>query len=102
MNFREQEAMPKCMTVYGYVVFFWSNENDPLEPVHVHVDKQISSHSTKIWILSDGSTYLENNNSKIPSKDLKRIQKVIEVYSGLIVSMWEKYFGVKARYEDEE
>lgn len=32
--------MSKCFEVYGYVVSFWSNENDPIEPVHVHIGKQ--------------------------------------------------------------
>jgi hypothetical protein len=26
--------MPKILDIFGYKVYFWSNENDPLEPVH--------------------------------------------------------------------
>lgn len=92
--------MPKCFEIYGYIVFFWSNENEPLEPVHVHVGKRIAQNCTKIWILSDGSAELENNNSKIPAKDLRRILKVIEMYSDIIVNKWEKYFDVKATFKD--
>jgi hypothetical protein len=92
--------MPKCFEIYGYIVFFWSNESDPIEPVHVHVGKQISSNCTKIWILSDGSTEVENNNSRIPSRDLNRILATIEAYSYYIVDKWERYFGVKAVYKD--
>ena len=92
--------MPKCFTVFGYIVFFWSNENDPLEAVHVHVGKKISANCTKIWILSDGSTRLANNNSHIPEHDLKRIQRVIEIYSANIVAKWEAYFDLRASFID--
>ena len=31
--------MPQLMTLFGYKVYFWSNENNPLEPIHVHISK---------------------------------------------------------------
>ena len=31
--------MPSLFSIFGYKVYFWSNENDPLEPVHVHVSE---------------------------------------------------------------
>lgn len=40
--------------VFGYKVYFWSNENDPREPVHVHVAKQIGKEKAKFWILREG------------------------------------------------
>ncbi|MCI6648603.1 MAG: DUF4160 domain-containing protein [Lachnospiraceae bacterium] len=92
--------MPKCFSVYGYIVFFWSNENDPLEPIHVHIGKRIGTNCTKVWILSDGSTQIENNNSRIPERDLKKILAVIEAYSDYIISKWEFYFGEKAKFKD--
>lgn len=92
--------MPKCFDAFGYVIFFWSNENEPLEPVHVHIGKRIAANSTKVWILSDGSVELENNNSRIPSNDLRRLLKVVEVYSANIVSQWEDYFREKAVFHD--
>ena len=57
--------MPKCFSAFGYVVFFWSNENEPLEPVHVHIAQKISANATKIWILSDGSAELEMHEDAI-------------------------------------
>lgn len=92
--------MPKCFTVFGYVVYFWSNENDPLEPIHVHVAKRIHKNATKIWILSDGSAELDNNRSRIPSKDLRRIMAVIEMYAPDIIYKWESYFNTKATFRD--
>ena len=42
--------MPKFMELFGYNIYFWSNEGEPLEPLHVHVAKSITSNATKIWI----------------------------------------------------
>jgi hypothetical protein len=67
--------MPKLFTIMGYSVFFWSNEGEPLEPVHFHIGKTIGARTTKIWIKKDGTDD--------------------------IVGEWEQYFGVKARYIDE-
>ena len=42
--------MPQIFRIGGYLVFFWINENDPLEPVHVHVSEgKPSPNATKIW-----------------------------------------------------
>ena len=35
--------MPQVFKIAGYTVYFWVNENDPLEPVHVHIAKGIPS-----------------------------------------------------------
>lgn len=29
--------MPQVFKVGSYWVYFWSNENEPIEPIHVHV-----------------------------------------------------------------
>ncbi len=29
--------MPQIFKVAGYLVYFWSNEGVPLEPIHVHI-----------------------------------------------------------------
>ena len=49
----------RIFKIGGYLVYFWSNENSPLEPVHVHVSKGIPSESTtKIWITRSGRCLL--------------------------------------------
>ena len=59
--------MPQIFKVGQYVIYFWSNENEPLEPIHVHVSDGVpSGNSTKIWITQSGKCLLCNNNSKIP------------------------------------
>ena len=88
----------KLKQVLGYQVFFWSNEGNPLEPVHVHVGKTLNENATKIWILINGSVKLEHNKSQIKSKDLKRILRTLPLYSDELVTMWENYFNVKATF----
>lgn len=31
--------MPRIFKVGSYWVYFWANENKPLEPVHVHISQ---------------------------------------------------------------
>lgn len=43
--------MPQVFKVGAYLVYFWSDENDPLEPIHVHaVEGKPRKDGTKIWI----------------------------------------------------
>lgn len=43
--------MPQVFKVGSYWVYFWANENEPLEPIHVHVAQGApNSNATKIWI----------------------------------------------------
>lgn len=61
--------MPQVFVILGYIVYFWSNEND--EPIHVHVCKgSPQKDATKVWITEDGPV-LEHNI--IRAKYLKKI-----------------------------
>lgn len=86
--------MPQVFKIGSYWVYFGSNENDPLEPVHVHVAQGApTANATKIWITAAGRCYLCNNNSHIPPHTLRNIMIIIEARSGEIVSKWAAYFG---------
>ena len=83
--------MPQVFVILGYIVYFWSNEND--EPIHVHVCKgSPQKDATKVWITEDGSV-LEHNKSKIPKKDLKRILAWIAMNDELIIKKWQFHFS---------
>lgn len=86
--------MPQVFKIGSYWVYFWSNENDPLEPVHVHVSvgKPIQN-ATKIWITSRGKCYLANNRSNIPTIALKNIMRIVEARSEEVIAKWRDYFG---------
>lgn len=86
--------MPSLFRLFGYTVYFWSNEGLPLEPVHVHIAKGIpSANGTKIWITESGGALLANNNSHIPQRTLNAILEVIESRSADIISRWNDTFG---------
>ncbi len=52
--------MPQIFKFGPYTIFFWSNEGEPLEPIHIHVSYKIATpNSTKIWITKSGKCLLE-------------------------------------------
>ena len=68
--------MPSIFEIFGYKIYFWSNEND--EPIHIHISKgKPTPNSTKIWLTKSGGCILANNNSKIPAKDLNILFEAI-------------------------
>lgn len=86
--------MPQIFKVGSYWVYFWSNENKPLEPIHVHVaEGSPVANATKIWITKAGKCFLCNNNSKIPANTLRNIMRIIEARSSFVIQKWQDYFG---------
>lgn len=86
--------MPQVFRIGSYIVFFWSNENMPLEPIHVHVAKGMpTAGATKIWITSAGKCFLANNDSGIDEHILKNIVRIIEARSSEIITKWIDFFG---------
>ncbi len=85
--------MPQIFKFGGYIIFFWSNENKPTEPVHVHIAKHNpKANSTKVWITRRGKALICNNNSHIPSKELRKVIAFIEANSNEIIQKWYEYF----------
>lgn len=85
--------MPQLLRIGPYIIYFWSNENMPLEPVHVHVaEGRASGDATKLWITATGKVIVSNNNSNIPDKVLRKIIRVIEGNSEYIVEKWIEHF----------
>ncbi len=86
--------MPQIFKSGKYCVYLWANENDPLEPIHVHVaEGHPRANATKIWITQTGRSLLCNNSSKVPSHDLRKLMKIIEANSNLIIQNRYSYFG---------
>lgn len=91
--------MPQVFKVGSYWIYFWSNEGDPLEPVHVHIaEGNPVANATKVWITESGKTLLCNNNSDIPKVALRNIMRVIEARSSAVKSKWYDYFGEISYY----
>ena len=86
--------MPQVFKIGSYWVYFWSNENDPLEPIHVHVAQGTpSGNATKIWITKAGKCLLCNNNSQIAPHVLRNIMAIIEARSEEVIEKWRNFFG---------
>ncbi len=91
--------MPQIFRIGPYIVYFWSNENDPLEPVHVHIaEGRASANTTKLWITRSGKIVLCNNNSRIPEPVLRRMIRLIEGNTELIIQQWIEQFGEISYY----
>ena len=86
--------MPQIFSIGPYLIYIWTNEGKPLEPIHVHVaEKHPEKHATKIWITKHGKCYLSNNTSNIPEHILNNIIRVLEARSSEIREKWKRFFG---------
>jgi hypothetical protein len=79
--------MPVVFRRDGFRFFFYSNEGNPREPVHVHVRK--GNGMAKFWIApvalaaSDG----------FDARTLRELTRMIEAEAALIERTWHDYFG---------
>ena len=86
--------MPQLLRIGPYSIYFWSNEGDPLEPIHVHISEgRAKSTATKILITSTWNVNLSNNNSQIPERILKKLMRMIAANSDDIINEWINRFG---------
>ena len=86
--------MPQVFKIGGYLVYFWVNENDPLEPVHVHIaEGKPSKNGTKIWLTKAGGCILQHNQSEIPERQLRYMMQIISARHDMIVQKWKETFG---------
>lgn len=92
--------MPKIFSINGYNIYFWTNEGNPPEPIHVHISKKPHENATKVWIKSDGTCEVDDNKDKIPKHTLNDIVEVIEYSSEIIIKDWEQVFG-EVTFRDE-
>lgn len=86
--------MPFVWSVFGFVIYFWSNENN--EPIHFHIAKGTrGEHNTKFWLYSDGTIHLCHNNSRYKKQEIK---KIIEMqynidFTNELIDQWRRRFG---------
>lgn len=85
--------MPQIFRIGAYIVYFWSNEGFPSEPVHVHVaEGRPVKDGTKIWITKSYHCIVAHNKLNIPTHILNDIISVIEVRAEYICAEWKKHF----------
>ena len=75
-------------------MYFWANENRPLEPIRVHIaEGQPTAYATKVWITKSGKCLLCHNNSDIPQLALCNMMRIIEARSEDVIAKWIAFFG---------
>lgn len=81
--------MPVVFRYKGYRFFFFSNEGDPLEPIHIHVRR--GEATAKFWMspqISLAESYGMN------SAELRELMRVAEKNRELIERYWHEHFSV--------
>ena len=85
--------MPQLYRFDSYIIYFWVNEGEPTEPVHVHVQEgRPSPNGTKIWITRKGKTIISHNQSRISPNHLRQICRVLEANRDAIIERWKDEF----------
>ena len=80
--------MPAVFRWKGYRFFFYSNEGEPLEPLHIHAIK--GERTAKFWI--EPVVCVEQSYG-MKSSELTALVKVVEDNAELIRKSWDEHFG---------
>ncbi|MGD9888385.1 MAG: DUF4160 domain-containing protein [Halothiobacillaceae bacterium] len=80
--------MPVIFRYKGYRVFFYSNEGNPREPLHVHVQR--GEALAKFWI--DPVVSIANNYG-LSGSEMAELMQMIETRRSVIEEAWHEFFG---------
>ncbi len=85
--------MPKIFEYLGIIVFFYSNEH---EPIHVHAKKGEFESKAEFYIINGVISEIKITNilgaNPLKGKDLKDFEIFLELYADKIVEKWINYF----------
>ncbi len=85
--------MPKIYEYLGILLFFYSNEH---EPIHVHARKGEFESKAEFYIINGDISEIRVTNIKgvkpLIGKDLKDFEIFLEKYADKIVEKWINYF----------
>jgi hypothetical protein len=80
--------MPIVFRWNGYRFHFFSNEGDPLEPIHIHVNK--AEADAKFWLHPEVSLAY---NYGFKARELSQLAAVAEENRAAIEEAWHDHFG---------
>ncbi len=80
--------MPTIFCQNGYRFFFYSNEGNPREPIHVHVAK--GGGEAKIWL--EPELRVERSHG-LGAGELRYVLMVVSARRAQIERTWHGYFG---------
>lgn len=79
--------MPVIFRYKGFRFFFYANEGNPREPVHIHVEK--TGIEAKFWL--EPGPHLAYNDG-FDAKTLRELLTIIEQYREHIERRWHEFF----------
>ncbi len=80
--------MPLVFRWKGYRFHFYSNEGDPREPIHIHVNR--GAEDAKFWLYPDVALAY---NYGFKAKELAQLAEIIEARRAEIEEAWNDHFG---------
>lgn len=87
--------MPTIVRYLGYNIYIWSNESNPVEPIHVHAANNPTENADKFWLTKDGLIIPDSKNKMLSKRDTAKIVSYLsdEYIQADIKSEWLKRFG---------
>ena len=80
--------MPTVFRDDGFRFFFYSNEGDPREPVHIHVMKD--GREAKFWV--EPQVQLDRSHG-FDARTLRKLSAVVEEHQRQITEAWHEHFS---------
>ncbi len=80
--------MPTVFRYRGFRFFFYSNEGDPREPIHVHVEK--AEAEAKFWLHAEVRVAY---NDGYDARTLRELLDVAAANRGRIERAWNEHFA---------
>jgi len=79
--------MPVLLRYKGYKFFFFANEGEPPEPIHVHIRK--GSTRAKIWLQPELKAACSTG---VPAQELRELVRIAGRHRDLLIKKWEDFF----------
>lgn len=79
--------MPTVFRHHGFRFFFYSNEGNPREPLHVHVERDACE--AKFWL--EPAVRVAGNDG-FDAKVLRELTKLVESRHCVIERAWHEFF----------
>lgn len=80
--------MPNVRQISEFRLFFYSNEGNPREPLHIHARRNESE--AKFWLRSQVVlAYNDGFNAKV----LRELTEIVEQHRDEIARAWDEFFG---------
>ncbi|BBU60338.1 hypothetical protein MSC49_02730 [Methylosinus sp. C49] len=79
--------MPVVFRQSGYRFFFYSNEGDPREPMHIHVLKD--GCTAKFWLEPVSLA----QSARLDARALRELEQIVQDRADDIGRAWREHFG---------